>query len=141
MAQSLVANGQQVWITARRSEDVADIAAMNPATTSALKLDVTNKDAMASAVRAAEERNGATDVLVNDAGYGYFGASRKTEVDAARRMFETNFWGFAEPIETVLPTMRKRRSGPIVSASRMFSQASWHGRTSTEALASWRQAS
>ena len=82
-----------------------------------LKLDVTQPDQVAAAVKAAEARFGGIDVLVNNAGIGYFAAIEEGEVAEVRKMFEVNVFGVTAMIRAVLPGMRKRRSGCIVNLS------------------------
>ena len=55
--------------------------------------------------------------MVNNAGFGYFGAVEESEEREVRAMFEANFWGLAEMTRAVLPKMRERKSGAIVNIS------------------------
>ncbi len=82
-----------------------------------LKLDVTQPDQVAAAVKAAQDRFGGIDVLVNNAGIGYFAAIEEGEEAEVRKMFEVNVFGLTAMIQAVLPGMRKRRSGCIVNIS------------------------
>jgi NAD(P)-dependent dehydrogenase (short-subunit alcohol dehydrogenase family) len=83
----------------------------------ALELDVTVGDAAAAVVAAAEERFGGIDVLVNNAGYGYFGAQEEGTDDEVRRLFEVNVLAPARLVRLVLPGMRRRGRGMVVSMS------------------------
>jgi NAD(P)-dependent dehydrogenase (short-subunit alcohol dehydrogenase family) len=83
----------------------------------ALPLDVTDPGQIAAAVAAAVARFGTIDVLVNNAGIGYFGSFEESEQDKVRYMFEVNVWGLAETTRAVLPLLRKQRSGTIVNIS------------------------
>jgi NAD(P)-dependent dehydrogenase (short-subunit alcohol dehydrogenase family) len=83
----------------------------------ALALDVTDEGQIDRAVKAAEDKFGRIDVLVNNAGVGYFAAVEESEEDQVRRMFEINLFGLGRMIQTVLPGMRKRRHGFIINFS------------------------
>jgi short-subunit dehydrogenase len=82
-----------------------------------LALDVTVADQIAQAVQAAEQHFGRIDLLVNNAGIGYFGSFEESDLSAVRRMFDINVWGLTEMTRAVLPGMRKQRSGTIVNLS------------------------
>jgi NAD(P)-dependent dehydrogenase (short-subunit alcohol dehydrogenase family) len=82
-----------------------------------LKLDVTDERQIVAAVRAAEERFGQIDVLVNNAGIGYFAAIEEGEDDQIRKMFEVNVFGLTWMINATLPGMRKRGMGFIINLS------------------------
>jgi len=117
LAKELLENGYRVVVTARDAEKIQDLVEINRDNALALSLDVTDKAQVKNAVAAAEARFGAIDVLVNNAGIGYFGAIEESEDAEVRRMFETNFWGLAEMTRAVLPKMRERRGGFIVNVS------------------------
>ena len=55
--------------------------------------------------------------MVNNAGFGYFGAIEESDEAEVRAMFEANFWGLAEMTRAVLPKMREQKSGTIVNIS------------------------
>ena len=82
-----------------------------------LKLDVTQPDQVAAVIEASIARFGHIDVLVNNAGIGYFAAVEESEEDEVRKMFDVNVFGTGRMIWAVLPGMRKRRSGCIVNLS------------------------
>ena len=82
-----------------------------------LKLDVTQPAQVAAAIQAAQARFGGIDVLVNNAGIGYFAAIEEGEEAEVRKMFEVNVFGLTAMIQAALPGMRKRRSGCIVNFS------------------------
>jgi NAD(P)-dependent dehydrogenase (short-subunit alcohol dehydrogenase family) len=82
-----------------------------------LALDVTDDASVAAAVRSVEDRHGAIDVLVNNAGIGYAGAVEAAPIEQARAVMDTNFWGPLRTIRAVLPAMRARGAGVIVNVS------------------------
>src|SRR5439155_21550225 len=79
--------------------------------------DVTDHAQIRDAVCAAQERFGTIDVLVNNAGHGYRAAVEEAADDQVQELFATNFFGPAALLQAVLPGMRERRSGTIVSMS------------------------
>lgn len=115
LAKEVLAKGHQAVVTARNTADIQDIIADYPASTLALKLDVTVTEQIVEAVKAAIEKFGRIDVLVNNAGIGYFGAVEESEEAEVRRMFEINFFGLARVTQEVLPHMRRQRSGHILN--------------------------
>jgi NAD(P)-dependent dehydrogenase (short-subunit alcohol dehydrogenase family) len=115
LARHTLELGYPTVVTARNPKDVADLAASKLAL--ALKLDVTDQAQVETAVRTAESECGRIDVLVNNAGIGYFGAVEESEEDQVRRMFEINYFGMDRMIRAALPGMRARRQGFIVNIS------------------------
>jgi len=109
--------GYKAVVTSRNTDDVKDIVGKYPGTAMAIKLDVTKPTEIKEAVQQAMGKFGHIDVLVNNAGIGYFGAIEESEDDEVRRMFEINFFGLANLTKEVLPVMRKQRSGHIVNIS------------------------
>ena len=115
LAKHVIERGYRTVVTARNPDEVKDLAAKGEAL--ALKLDVTDQGQIDAAIKAAEEKFGRIDVLVNNAGIGYFAAVEESEEDQIRRMFEINVFGLSRIIHAVLPGMRKRREGFIVNLS------------------------
>ncbi|MCO4318727.1 oxidoreductase [Phyllobacterium sp. 21LDTY02-6] len=109
--------GYPTVVTARNPAQVEDIAARHGENALVLKLDVTNPDEVRAAVRQAEERFGRIDVLVNNAGIGYFGSLEESDIAEARKMFDINVWGLMDMTRAVLPLMRRQRSGTVVNIS------------------------
>jgi NAD(P)-dependent dehydrogenase (short-subunit alcohol dehydrogenase family) len=116
-AEAVIDHGHNAVVTARDVAKVQDIAANYPDTSLALPLDVTNDDQVTAAVRAAEERFGSVDVLVNNAGYGYRAAIEEGEDGPVHQLFDTHVFGTVRTIKAVLPGMRARRTGTIVNLS------------------------
>jgi len=113
----ILARGWNAVITARKTDQVKDLAEGYPDTALVLSLDVTQKEQIASAVAQAQDTFGRIDVLVNNAGYGYFTSIEEGEEEKIRAQFETNFFGLVNMIQAVLPGMRQQRSGHIINFS------------------------
>lgn len=114
-AETILAAGDRVVVTARDKNNVTDLLDSYPDTALGYTLDVTNPQDIQRTVEETEKRTGGIDVLVNNAGYGLLGPVEATEPDEYRPLFEVNFFGAAEVIRAVLPYMRQRRSGYIIS--------------------------
>lgn len=117
IAKQAIASGYKVVVTARNVEQVKDITAGNEESTLALPLDVTKQDQIESAVAATIEKFGRIDVLVNNAGIGYFSSVEESVEEETRKMFEINFWGLMHMTNAVLPQMRAQKSGHIINFS------------------------
>jgi NAD(P)-dependent dehydrogenase (short-subunit alcohol dehydrogenase family) len=118
LARAVLDRGHRAVVTARNPESVRDLAAGRPdAQAHVQQLDVTNQPEVEAAVQAAEETFGRVDVLVNNAGIGYFGAIEESDEAEVRRMFEINFWGLSAMTRAVLPGMRRRKHGHVVNIS------------------------
>jgi NAD(P)-dependent dehydrogenase (short-subunit alcohol dehydrogenase family) len=115
LAEHVLELGYRVVVTARKPDEVKDLAAKGEALV--LRLDVTKQDQINAAIKAAEKKFGGIDVLVNNAGIGYFAAVEESEEKEVRRMFEINVFGMSRMIQAALPGMRRRRTGCIVNIS------------------------
>jgi NAD(P)-dependent dehydrogenase (short-subunit alcohol dehydrogenase family) len=117
LAVEALAAGYRVVVTARRLEDVADLAASAGERALAVPLDVNDPAQVKAALAAAEARFGQVDVLVNNAGYGYLGAIEEGDEAGVRALFETDLFAPIALTKAVLPGMRSRRFGHIVNVS------------------------
>jgi NAD(P)-dependent dehydrogenase (short-subunit alcohol dehydrogenase family) len=124
IAERLVAGGGRVYATARRPKAIADLAEKGCET---LALDVTDEQSMRAAVARVEAAEGAVGALVNNAGYGQSGAIEATPIDAVRRNFETNLFGYMRMAQLVLPGMRRQGSGRIVNMSSVAGRVTMPG--------------
>jgi len=122
LAKQAIEHGYRTVITARDPSKLEGYGASDKVLV--LKLDVTEPDQVAAAIEATVARFGGIDVLVNNAGIGYFAAVEESEEDEVRKMFDVNVFGTGRMIWAVLPGMRQRRSGCIVNLS---SLAGLHG--------------
>ena len=115
LARQAIAHGFRTVITARDPSKLEGYGATDKVLV--LKLDVTQPEQVAAAIKATQTRFGGIDVLVNNAGIGYFAAVEEGEELEVRKMFEVNVFGLSRMTQAVLPGMRKRRSGCIVNVS------------------------
>ena len=127
LATEALAQGYRVAVAARKTEDVQDIVSGYPETAIAVKLDVTVPEQITSAVKTTVDTFGQIDVLVNNAGIGYFAAIEESEEAEVRRMFEINVFGLAKMTQEVLPHMRTRKSGHILNVSSIGGLRSFPG--------------
>jgi NAD(P)-dependent dehydrogenase (short-subunit alcohol dehydrogenase family) len=105
-----------VFAAARRVDRMEGLAALG---IQVRPLDVTDDASMVAFVDGVIEDSGQVDVLVNNAGYGSYGALEEVPMDEARRQFDVNVFGLARLTQLVLPHMRSRRSGRIINISSM----------------------
>ncbi len=103
-AARLVADGWNVYATARNPATLEGLAKQGCHT---MALDVTDEQSMQAAVHEVELRQGAVDVLVNNAGYSQSGAVEAVGIDRVRAQFETNVFGAIRLAQLVLGTDRQ----------------------------------
>ena len=113
-ARTLHKLGYTVYAAARRTDRLEQLT---PIGIHALAMDVTDDESMTSGIEKIIAETGRIDVLVNNAGYGSFGAIEDVSIDEARRQFEVNVFGLARLTQLVLPHMRAQRSGTIINIS------------------------
>lgn len=109
-AKALAAAGYEVFAAARRVELMEPLREFG---VTPVHLDVTSEESIAACLAIV----GQVDVLVNNAGYGYFGAIENVPLDDARRQLEVNLFGLAALCRAVLPGMRSRGKGRIINVS------------------------
>ena len=113
-ARALLAAGYRVFVGARRLDRMAGLGA---AGATLLKLDLTDDASIVAAVNTIRTEAARIDVLVNNAGYGSYGALEDVPLDEGRRQFEVNVFGLARLCQLVLPMMRAQKSGKIVNVA------------------------
>jgi NAD(P)-dependent dehydrogenase (short-subunit alcohol dehydrogenase family) len=109
--------GDSVAATARDTGSLDDVVQRFGDKILPLKLDVTDRSAVYAAVAAARERFGRLDVVVNNAGYGQFGAVEELSEAEARDQIETNLFGALWVTQAALPILRAQGSGHILQVS------------------------
>jgi NAD(P)-dependent dehydrogenase (short-subunit alcohol dehydrogenase family) len=116
ISEALLSRRDQLVATARGSDFVDSFGREHPEAL-ALRLDVTDPAAAHEVIDKAVERFGRIDVVVNNAGYGHFGAVEELTDDELRRQLEVNFFGTVHVTRAALPQLRRQRSGHIVQMS------------------------
>jgi NAD(P)-dependent dehydrogenase (short-subunit alcohol dehydrogenase family) len=111
-ARQLQAAGFTTYAVARRVERMQSLADAGVTT---FAMDVTDDDSMTWGIERILGERGRIDVLVNNAGYGSYGAVETVPIEEARRQFEVNVFGLARLTQLVLPGMRERRSGRVIN--------------------------
>jgi NAD(P)-dependent dehydrogenase (short-subunit alcohol dehydrogenase family) len=111
--------GDRVAATARRPEQLADLADEFGERIYSLALDVTDPAAAAAALAASRERFGRLDVIVNNAGYANVSPIETTDDADFREQFETNFWGVYNVSKAAIPILREQRGGLVIQFSSM----------------------
>lgn len=117
IAQQAIDAGYKVVVTARNVEQVTDLTAGHEEQVIALPLDVTSPEQIRNVVDRTIEKFNRIDVLVNNAGIGYFSSVEESVEEETRKMFEVNFWGLMHVTNAVLPYMRSQKSGHIINFS------------------------
>ena len=129
--EALLGEGCTVFATARRMDRLALLASRGARI---LALDVTDDASMRTAVNTIIAEAGRIDILINNAGYGCYGALEDVPMEQARRQFEVNLFGLARLIQLVIPHMRRQHSGRIINVASI-------GAKIYEPLGSWYHAS
>ncbi len=111
-ATRLARQGHKVYGAARRIDKMQPLKKLG---VTPIKMDVTDDASMIAGVNAVMEAEGRIDVLVNNAGYGYFGAIENVSMEEARKQLEVNVFGLARLTQLVIPHMRQQGSGRIVN--------------------------
>jgi short-subunit dehydrogenase len=113
-AKLLLNDGFIVYGAARRVDKMAEL---KDAGVILLEMDVSNEESMVKGIDELLNREKRIDVLVNNAGYGSYGALEDVPLSEARYQFEVNIFGLARLTQLVLPTMRAQHSGKIINIS------------------------
>ncbi|TWU29352.1 oxidoreductase [Bythopirellula polymerisocia] len=138
IAEQLLADGLVVYGAARRLEKMADLKRHGAI---ALEMDITKEGDVARVIDQIVSEVGGVDVLVNNAGFGNYGAMEDTSIEDAKYQFDVNLFGLARITKAVLPHMREQKRGKIVNISSMAGKmympmgAWYHG--SKHALEGW----
>jgi len=113
-AISLIKDGHTVYGAARRVEKMKDIEQLG---VKILEMDVTEDEAIVKGVETILKNEGRLDVLINNAGFGSYGAIEDVNMDDARYQLEVNVFGAARLMQLVIPAMREHHFGRIINIS------------------------
>lgn len=117
LAAKTLALGYPTVVTARNPKTLEAFTEQYGDLALVLQLDVTQPEQVQAAVKAATDKFGRIDVLVNNAGIGYFGSFEESDLNEVRKMVDINVWGLVDMTRAVLPQMRKQKHGTIVNVS------------------------
>lgn len=113
-ARLLSQRGYKVYGAARRTDKMKELEQFG---VKLLEMDVTDDDSMTAGITTIIKNEGRIDVLVNNAGYGSYGALEDVPISEAKYQFEVNIFGLARLTQLVLPNMRQQHSGRIINIS------------------------
>ena len=116
-AEAALQRGEQVAATARQPEQLASLKKRYGNAFLPHSLDVTDRASVFAAVEQAHTHFGRIDILINNAGYGQFGAIEELSEDEVRAQFETNVFGALWVLQAAVPFMRGQGSGHLLSVS------------------------
>jgi len=113
-AIQLANKGYIVYAAARRTDKLEELERYG---IHAITLDVTQDDSIVNCVKTIINAENRIDVLVNNAGYGSYGAVEDVKIEEAKYQFEVNIFGLARLTQEIIPHMRKQKSGKIINIS------------------------
>jgi len=113
-AKLLVQNGYKVYAAARRIEKMSELETVG---VHLINMDVANEQSIVNGIEQITKAEGRVDILINNAGFGQYGAIEDVALAEARYQLEVNLFGLARLVQLVLPGMREQRFGKIVNIS------------------------
>lgn len=127
VTRQLLLRGDVVAGTIRRPDSTEALAAQFAQTFVRFTLDVRDRGALKAAIDQTAARFGRIDVLVNNAGYGLFGAAEELSQDEIDAVIGTNLTGSIAAVQAVLPHMRQQGEGRIIQISSYGGQVAYPG--------------
>ena len=115
-AKRLLQEGLVVYVAARRLAQMEDLRALGAIP---LQMDISVDADIVAAVNTITQGHGGIDVLVNNAGFGMYGAMEDSTLADARYQFEVNLFGMARLTQLALPHMRRQGAGKVINISSM----------------------
>jgi short-subunit dehydrogenase len=117
MLEMLLERGDRVAATVRKPQSLDELQKRYGSSLWRANLDLTDSHAIKQVVRQAIENFETIDVLVNNAGYGLFGAVEEASDDQMEHLFQTNFFGSLRVARAFMPYFRAQGKGHIVQIS------------------------
>lgn len=119
MAKLLAKHGAIPVLMARSEDKLREVATTIEGAHGIEVMDVTSDESVERAMTVVKEKYGKIDILINNAGYGFFDSFDRMELQAFRDMMEVNYFGMLRCIQAVLPDMVKRGEGHIINIASM----------------------
>jgi len=116
----LARNGFYTYATMRdthKGDNIKEIANDENLPLKVLSMDVDDDDSVRNTIQKILDEKKKIDILINNAGYGLFGALEDISIEEAKKQFETNLFGAIRTIKEVLPTMREQKNGLIINVT------------------------
>jgi NAD(P)-dependent dehydrogenase (short-subunit alcohol dehydrogenase family) len=133
IAAAAINAGYAVAVTARDVNSLAEFEALKNELVLVTELDVVSQDSVSAAMEKTIARFGRIDVLVNNAGYGYYEIFEELEIEELKKEMDVNLYGVLRTCQAVLPQMRKQRSGHIINISSIGGSVGTAGRSAYSA--------
>lgn len=113
-AKMLAKKDYRVYAVSRNVKNMQALLAYN---VKLIKLDITNYTAIHEVVNHIIIQEGHINILINNAGYGSYGAVEDVSIEEAKRQFEVNLFGLSELTRAIIPSMREQKAGKIINIS------------------------
>ena len=138
MARALAERGHTVYGAARRVDRMKDLEAVG---VRPIALDVTDDAQCEACIERIASETAGVDVLINNAGFGLFGAVEDLPLEEAHRQFDVNYFGVTRMTKLVLPRMRERGSGRVITITsiggKIYTPLGAHYQATKHALEAW----
>ena len=116
-AEALLQRGNNVAATSRNISGLQDLADKYGNRFLPIALDITDRKASFAAVQQAHQHFGGLDVVINNAGYGVFGAIEEASETEVKDVFNANVFGTLWTTQAALPIFRQQQHGHIIQLS------------------------
>lgn len=127
LTTQLLEAGETVIGTVRNEAKVQDLVAKYPNTFDSQVLDVTDVNSVHELVSQLSAKYDTIDVLINNAGYGLFGATEELTDEQVNKIIATDLTGSIQMIRSILPKMREQGHGRIIQISSYVGQVAYPG--------------